>query len=127
MDATTKEKLLKLSLILIGFISLMVVPLGMIWPGGFIWHGGEGYYYFQMIAGIYATLGVFMIYAAKNPAKHRTFLWFAVVVNIVHAGIMMVQALGDQHEHAHLYGDVPLLFGASVIIWYLMPPKEVTA
>lgn len=53
----------------------------------------------------------------------RQHLWFAIMVNIVHAGIMMFQALGDKNEHAHLIGDVPLLFVASIILWYLMPPK----
>lgn len=124
MDMTTKDKLLKISLVLIGLISLNVYPLGLIFPGGFLWHGGEGYYYFQMIVGIYATLGVFMLYAAKNPAEHRTFLWFTVAVNSVHAGIMGVQAMGDTSEHAHLVGDVPLLFGAAIVIAILMPRKE---
>lgn len=126
MNTATKEKLLKLTLVLTGVTSLMMIPIGEIWPSGFVWHGGEGEYYFQMIGGIYAVLGAFMIYVAKNPSEpqHRTFLWFAIIVNIVHSVIMGVQAIGDRNEHGHLVGDVPILFIVSVVIWYLMPAKE---
>lgn len=126
MDTTTKIKMLKITLILTGITSIMMIPIGEVWPSGFVWHGGEGEYYFQMIGGIYATLGGYMIYVALNPTdpKHRTFLWFAIMVNIVHAVIMFFQAIGDEAEHGHLVGDVPILFFVSIIIWYLMPPKH---
>ena len=127
MNTATKEKLLKIVLLLTGITSIFMLPLAAVWPAGWQWHGGEGQYYFQMIAGIYATLGVYMIYVAKNPSdpKHRTFLWFAIFVNIVHGVIMLFQAVGDEMEHGHLVGDVPALIITSLIIWYLMPPKNV--
>lgn len=126
MSATIREKLLKLSLILTGITSIMMIPIGGVWPSGFVWHGGEGEYYFQMIGGIYATLGVCLIYVAKNPSapQHRTFLWFTIIVNIVHSVIMGLQAAGDPNEHGHLVGDVPILFISSIVIWYLLPPKD---
>ncbi len=126
MYTVNKVKLLKLVLILTGLTSLLMIPIGQVWPSGFIWHGGEGEYYFQMIGGIYAVLGAFMIYVAKDPEKqkHRTFLWFAIMVNIAHSVIMFFQALGDNNEHGHLVGDVPILFIVSIIIWYLMPEKK---
>lgn len=125
MNREKKEKLLKLTLLLTGLTSILMIPIGDVWPSGFVWHGGEGEYYFQMIGAIYATLGAFMIYVAKEPAnpQHRTFLWFAILVNIAHSGIMFFQAIGDKNEHGHLVGDVPILFMVSIIIWYLMPPK----
>ena len=125
MSADTKDKLLRIVLVLGGLTSLCLIPISKIWPSGFIWHGGEGEYYFQMIAGIYAIVGIFMIYVAKNPSDpaHRSFLWFLVVMNIVHAIIMFFQAINDDTEHGHLVGDVPILFFASVLIWYLMPPR----
>lgn len=126
MNATTKDRLLKLTLILTGVTSILMIPIGEVWPSGFVWHGGEGEYYFQMIGGIYATLGAYMIYVAKNPSapQHRTFLWFAIMVNIGHSVIMGFQAAGDPDEYGHLVGDVPILFIVSVVIWYLLPSKE---
>ena len=35
--------------------------------------------YLQMIIGIYATLGVFLIIAAQDPLDHLSLIWFAVV------------------------------------------------
>lgn len=126
MSETTREKLLKLMMILTGITSILMIPIGEVWPSGFVWHGGEGEYYFQMIGGIYATLGAFLIYAARNPSapQHQTFIWFAILVNIVHSVIMGIQAAGDPSEYGHLVGDVPILFISSVVIWYLLPTKH---
>jgi hypothetical protein len=56
MSETTREKLLKIALVVFGAIFFLVYPLGLIWPSGWVWHGGEGKYYLQMICGIYAVL-----------------------------------------------------------------------
>ena len=126
MNAETKNMLLKIVLIIGGLTSILLIPISKIWPSGFIWQGGEGEYYFQMIAGIYAVLGVFMIYVARNPANpaHRSFLLFLVMVNIVHSVIMFFQAINDEMEHGHLIGDVPILFVASILIWCLLPSRK---
>ena len=53
-----------------------------------IWHGGEGTYYLQMICGIYAVLGIFLIAAARNPAENRSLISFTIWSSVVHAAIM---------------------------------------
>ena len=121
MNNASKEKMLKLALRLFGVIFLLVYPLGMIWPSGWVWHGGAGGYYLQMIAGIYAVLGIFLIIAASNPAANRSLISFTVWSSIVHAVIMAVQASGDAHEGGHLVGDVPALVLVAVVLWYLSP------
>lgn len=57
MNTTAKEKLIKLTLVLTGGTSIMMIPIGQVWPLGFVCHGGGGEYYFQMIGGIYVTPG----------------------------------------------------------------------
>ncbi len=74
-----------------------------------------------MIIGVYATLGVFLILAAKDPLAHRSLLWFTIWSSIVHGGIMMVQAILDETERANLAGDVPALFLVAIVLWVLMP------
>jgi hypothetical protein len=59
-----------------------------------------------MIIGIYATLGVFLLIAARNPLAHRSLIWFTVVSSVVHAAIMSLQAVVDPAERGHLWGDV---------------------
>jgi hypothetical protein len=103
MSETTREKLLKIALVAFGAILLLVYPLGLIWPSGWVWHGGEGKYYFQMICGIYAVLGVYLIAAARNPSEHRSLISFAIWSSVVHAGIMAAQSIYDEHERGHLY------------------------
>jgi hypothetical protein len=124
MSDNTRETLLKAALIVFGVIFLLVYPLGLIWPSGWVWHGGEGKYYLQMICGIYAVLGAFLINAARNPSEHRSLIWFTIWSSIVHALIMAAQSISDTHEMGHLLGDVPALLLVAVVLWLLLPSKE---
>jgi FtsH-binding integral membrane protein len=119
MDDITREKYLKIALVAIGIICFTIYPLGMLWPSGWLWHGGHGQYYLQMICGIYAVLGVFLIAAARNPAENRSLISFTIWSSIVHAAIMAVQAVYDGHETGHLVGDVPALLLIAGVLWYL--------
>ena len=119
MNIENKEKLLKLSLRAFGVIFLLIYPLGLIWPAGWIWHGGEGSYYLQMICGIYAVLGLYLINAAKNPAANKSLISFTIWSSVVHAGIMAVQAMSDGHEIGHMLGDVPALLLVAGVLGYL--------
>ena len=121
MDNESKEKLLKLALRVFGAIFLLVYPLGMIWPSGWVWHGGEGMYYLQMISGVYAVLGIYLIIAANNPGANRSLISFTIWSSVVHGSIMAVQAFGDKNEHGRLIGDVPALFFVAVVLWVLSP------
>ena len=124
MNPITKEKYLKMALRLFGAIFLLVYPLSMVWPSGWVWHGGEGVYYFQMIVGVYAVLGIFLILAANNPQEHRSLISFTVWSSGVHALIMAAQAAGDQNEHGHLVGDVPALLLVAAVLGYLASKKD---
>ena len=124
MDDITREKLLKIALIVIGVIFFTIYPLSLIWPSGWRWHGGHGQYYFQMICGVYAVLGAYLIAAARNPSEHRSLISFTVWSSIVHAGIMAVQAMYDGQERGHLVGDVPALLLVAAVLWYLSPERH---
>jgi hypothetical protein len=75
----------------------------------------------MMIIGIYATLGVFLLIASRNPEAHKSIIWFTVWSSVVHGGIMAVQSLTDTAERGHLMGDVPALFLIAIILAVLMP------
>lgn len=55
----------------------------------------------MMIVGIYATLGIFLILAARNPLADLSLIWFAVWSSVVHGGIMTVQSLANAEHHGH--------------------------
>jgi len=119
-----KIKLLKIALVLIGITFIAGVPLliNFFRVSGWSWTPSQPEYE-QMIMGIYATLGLFLILAAKDPMQHASLIWFTVWSSVVHGGIMLVQALVDETEHAHLMGDVPALFIVALVLAYLMPKK----
>jgi hypothetical protein len=121
MNDGMRERLLKIALVAIGAIFFFIYPLGLIWPSGWLWHGGEGRYYLQMICGVYAVLGAFLIAAARDPSQHRSLIGFTIWSSIVHAGIMAVQAIMDGHEAGHLVGDVPALLLVAAVLWLLSP------
>lgn len=125
MNNVQKLKFLKIALVVIGvFFIIGIYPMMMwIWPSGWGWTPRQPEYE-QMIMGVYATLGVFLILAAKDPLKHASLIWFAVWSSIVHGGIMAVQAIVDSTERMNLLGDVPALFLVALIFWYLMPSKS---
>lgn len=91
MQQEEKLKYLKISLYVIGIIFIVGVPAMMmwIWPSGWGWTPVQPEYE-QMIMGIYVTLGVFLVRAAKDPMAHASLIWFAIWSSIVYAGIMLV-------------------------------------
>jgi hypothetical protein len=124
MQADQKLKYLKIALIAFGlFFIFGVYPMmEWIWESAYTWTPRQPEYE-QMIMGIYATLGVFLILAAKNPAAHASLIWFTVWSSVVHGGIMLVQALVDATDRINLLGDIPALFLVAIVLGYLMPRR----
>ncbi|WP_027714833.1 DUF6632 domain-containing protein [Desulfuromonas sp. TF] len=124
MREEDRLRYLKIALVVIGviFIAGIYLMMNVVWPEGWGWTPRQ-YEYEQMIMGVYAVLGVFLIRAARDPLAHASLIWFTVWSSIVHAGIMLVQALVDETERANLLGDVPALFLVAAVLWVLMPRK----
>ncbi len=116
------NRLLSLALTAFGAVFCLIYPLAMFWPSGWAWHEGSpaANSYFMMIVGVYATLGVFLIRAAKNPAANASLIWFTVWSSLVHALVMAVQSLQDPMHGGHLLGDVPALVLVAVVLGLLM-------
>lgn len=115
---------LKYALVISGLIFLLgVFPLMHYWPSGWRWNPSQ-YKYEQMILGIYATLGVFLILAARNPLANLSLIWFTIWSSVVHATIMLLQALYDPVEYPHLIGDIPALYIVAIVLAVLTPRKS---
>jgi hypothetical protein len=115
-----RDRWLRLALRIFGVAFLLVYPLMVLWPSGWAWQPRQHEYELMMV-GIYATLGVFLLRAAREPGAHRSLIWFTVWSSVVHGGIMAVQALVDPVEHGHLPGDVAALFLAAAVLAALAP------
>ena len=118
-----RRKYLQGALLVFGIILLLVYPLMLFGPSGWTWTPGQ-HEYEQMIIGIYATLGVFLIWASREPEAHLSLIWFTVWSSVVHGGIMAVQAVVDPTEHGHLLGDVPALFLVAIVLAVLTPRRS---
>ncbi|QNP45748.1 hypothetical protein H9L14_14765 [Sphingomonas sediminicola] len=116
------QRLLSWALIAFGAIFCLVYPLAMVWPSGWAWHEGSPATndYFLMIVGIYATLGVFLMRAARDPAANASLIWFTVWSSVVHAGVMAYEAMRTPMQGGHLFGDVPALLLVALVLGLLM-------
>ncbi len=124
MGNEAKLKYLKIALWVFGVIYVVGIYAMMQWihPSGWSWMPRQPEYEL-MIIGVYATLGVFLIRAAKDPLANLSLIWFTIFSSIVHGGIMLVQAIVDTTERANFYGDIPALFLVAIVLWVLMPRK----
>lgn len=122
MQDNERMQYLRGALIVFGIILLLVYPLMHFWPSGWRWMPSQ-YEYEQMIIGIYATLGVFLLLASKDPLANASLIWFTVWSSVVHATIMLLQVFYNPEEWGHLYGDIPALYLVAIVLAVLMPRK----
>ena len=97
-----------------------VYPLTVLWPSGWSWHTGHSEY-LQMIIAIYATLGIFLFLASRDPERHLSLISFAIWSSVVHGAVMAVQSFGNTQHFGHLYGDVPALIVVAGVLGWLSP------
>jgi hypothetical protein len=75
---TNRLFFLRMALVVIGLTFIFgVYTLSILWPSGWVW--GRGYsHYLMMLIGVYASLGVFLLIASRNPYSHKSLIWFTV-------------------------------------------------
>jgi len=128
MDDTQRLTALRIVLIVVGLIAVFAIwPLMILWPSGWTWHSGHSDYPL-MIVGIYATLGVFLLMASRDPLKHLSLIWFTVWSSVVHGAIMAVQSfsvgMDGVPQSGHLIGDVPALFIVAAALALFTPRRD---
>lgn len=127
MAQSDRTKSLRIALQVVGVTFIFgIYLLVIIWPSGWAWHAGHSYHlphYLEMIIGVYATLGVFLLFASRNPLDHLSLIWFTVWSSVVHAGIMTAQALANPDQVGHLWGDIPALLAIAGLLAYLTPRR----
>lgn len=121
MNETLRLKYLRIALVVVGITFIVgIYPLTIVWPSGWKWHTGHSDY-LLMIVGIYATLGVFLLWASRDPLAHLSVIWFTIWSSVVHGGIMTFQSLTSSMNHGHLVGDVAALFIVAAVLAVLTP------
>lgn len=119
MEGQKETQALRVALIVVGAIFVVgVFALMQLWPAAWRWQPSQPEYE-QMFVGVYATLGIFLWIAARDPLRHLSLIWFAAWSSVVHGGIMGVQAMVDASERAHFYGDIPGLIIVGLVLGLL--------
>ena len=124
----SNSNLLSLALRIFGAVFCLLYLLAIVWPSGWAWHDGSpaANDYYLMIAGVYFTLGIFLIRAANDPLANASLIWFTVWSSLVHAGVMAYESVRNPMHQGHLLGDVPALVLVAVVFTVLMK-REKTA
>lgn len=112
------NRYLRIALVAVGIAFLLIYPLTKIWPSGWVWQPDQSES-LQMIIGVYATLGIFLLWAARKPEDHLSLIWFTIWSSLVHGSIMAVQAVIDPAEGGHLVGDVPAMILVAIVLAFL--------
>lgn len=95
---------------------LLGLPLlNRLWPSGWAWQP-EQPAYLHMILSIYLTLGIFLLLAARDPARHLSLIWFTVWSSLAHGTVMAIHSLTDPGQRGHLWGDVAGLFIVAAVL-----------
>ena len=76
-----------------------------------------------MMMSLYATLGIFLLRASRNPSAHRSLIAFTAWSSFAHAGLMSFQALLNMIARRELIGSaVFAVIGIALIA--LAPAKK---
>ena len=80
-----------------------------------------------MMLSLYATLGIFLLSAARDPSGHRSLIAFAAWSSFAHAAVMAVMSIQVPTARAEwLITSVALgIIGALLIVF--APGKQITA
>jgi len=129
-----RERALKVVLVLVGLLFLAVILPMVIMVGIVLQSHNESALPITintaneaMILSLYATLGVFLLLAARDPTAHRTVIAFAAWSSFAHAAVMAVMSIQVPAARTEwLITAVALgIIGALLIV--LAPGKHIAA
>jgi hypothetical protein len=114
----TRERALKAVMVLVGLLFLAAVyPLTMfLWR----WHESE---FAPMMLSLYATLGIFLLLATRNPSANRSLIAFTAWSSFAHGAVMAVQVFRNVIPRGELVG-VAVLVIIGVVLIGLAPGKQ---
>jgi len=77
----------------------------------------------QMLGGVYAALGLFLLLALRDPSANRSLIAFTAWSSLIHAAIMAEQAFHNLIPRADLLRAVLPLVIVGVVLILLAPAK----
>jgi hypothetical protein len=77
----------------------------------------------SMMFSLYVTLGVFLLFAIRNPAANRSLIAFTAWSSFAHAALMGTQAMENMIMRGELVG-VAVLIVIGIVLIALAPAKR---
>jgi len=77
-----------------------------------------------MLNSVLATLGIFVLLAARNPSAHRSLILFAVWSSFAHAAIMLVTSFQVPAQRAVLLASAAVTALAGVLLMICVPSRS---
>ncbi len=77
-----------------------------------------------MMMGIYASLGIFLLIAARNPAAHRSLIAFAAWSSFAHAAVMSALGFEMPSERTGFLTGSAVLVVIGIVLIALPPTKQ---
>ena len=124
MAVTSKrERALQVVLVVLGLLTAVanIYPLVTSLLAGLRPTGGTTA---PMFYTILATLGVFLVLAARNPSAHRSLIAYAVWSSFAHTAVMALMAIQLPTKRGELLAGVALTGLSAVLLFVLAPRKE---
>ena len=111
-----RDRALRVALVLVGLMLLSGVF-------SLLHYNNPARAFEQMLASVYATLGVFLIIAAFNPPAHRSLIAFTAWSSLVHGAVMGVQAVKGVIPHSDLLQAATPMLAIGVVFLLLAPAR----
>ena len=73
---------------------------------------------------ILATLGVFLVLAARNPSAHRSLIAYTVWSSVAHGAVMSLMAIQLPNKRGEMLAGVAIAGLSAVLLFVLAPRKE---
>jgi FtsH-binding integral membrane protein len=115
-----RERVLKAVLVLVGLLFVAgVYPIT-----DSLWHANQSDYGDDMMLSLYVTLGIFLLFAARNPSAHRSLIAFTAWSSFAHATVMSVLGLQHANERVGFLAGSAALVVIGVALIVLAPAKQ---
>ena len=130
---------------LVGWGTIVALPIvALAYAPGFFWgqlppgfplcgpphppspYAGAHPYLFMMYS-LYVAWAILLVRGAKDPRAAASLFDWGILANLMHGSLMAIQAFAYPNEHAHMWGDVPLLFLISAVMWRWHPNRNIPA
>jgi peptidoglycan/LPS O-acetylase OafA/YrhL len=114
------QRALQIVLVLVGLLfSAAILPVvgGLRDPA----HSDTGD---TMMMGLYFTLGIFLLIAARNPSAHRSLIAFAAWSSLAHAIVMSTQGFEIASQRSGFLGGSAVLVVIGLALIVLAPRKQ---